>query len=76
MIKIKEVATVTAYIQSHNLLWGSFFNTIDEAYEIAQHFVRSYKEHLPDWDSSKVNLEYDEAIEHFVTSFKNKENGK
>jgi hypothetical protein len=75
MIHIKDIAIVTAYIQSHNLLNGSFFNTIDEAYEIARYFVRGYADYLPEWDSSKINLKFDEAIELFVISLKNKQNG-
>lgn len=70
MILIKDIAIVTAYIQSHNILNGSFFNTIDEAYEIAQQFVNFYKKNLPEWDPNKVNLEYVEAIEEFVINFK------
>ena len=61
-----EVAIVTAYIQSNNLLRGSFFQTIDLALKIAKEFVSHYEEQLPEWDSSKINLEFDEAIESFV----------
>jgi hypothetical protein len=65
----EDIAIVTAYIQSHNLLSGSFFNTIDKAYEIAVEFVDSYKEFLPNWDPSITNLEFDEAIELFLKKY-------
>jgi len=62
----KEIAIVTAYIQSNNLLYGSFFNTIDRAHELAISFVKNYYTELPNWDAGKIEIEFDEAIENYV----------
>lgn len=57
----KELSIVTAYIQAHNLLEGSFFNTIDESYRIAKMFAKSYPPECT-WEEEH----YDEAIEEFT----------
>ena len=64
--QIKDIAIVTAYIQSSDLIYGSFFNTIDDAYKIACEFVEHHKNNLPIWNPDKAGLEFDEAIEKFV----------
>ena len=75
-MKHKEIAIVTAYIQANNLLNeyfrdssnNTFFNSVDLAYQIACDFCDEYKNHLPKWDVSKTKIEFDEAIEQFVTN--------
>ena len=58
----KELAIITAYIQYHNLLDGTFFNTIDTAYKLAKKFVKIYPPSYV-WG---IDKEYDETIEKFV----------
>lgn len=62
----RDVATVTAYIQANNLLNGSFFNTVDQAYELARKFVKKWEKSLKAWDPNLTGMEFDEAIEDFV----------
>jgi len=57
----RELATITAYIQAHNLLEGSFLNTIDEAFRIAKLFTKEYGK-----DCKWVEVSYEETIEEFT----------
>lgn len=67
---IKEVAVVTAYIQSKGLLWGSFFSTIDKSYDIAKEFVKTYppKNFNGKWGTDGVG-EYEEVLDLFVHKY-------
>ena len=61
----RELAIITAYIQAHNLLEGSFFHTIDEAFRIAKLFIKMYYEDYV-WEEES----YEEAIEEFTDKVK------
>lgn len=63
--KEEEVARVTAYVMHTELLNGSFFNSIDQAIEIARKFVEKY----PPSYIWGVEEEYDETIKSFTTKF-------
>jgi hypothetical protein len=61
----RELATITAYIQANELLKGSFFYTIDEAFRIAKLFVKMYDKNCT-WEEDS----YEEKIEEFTEKFK------
>jgi hypothetical protein len=66
----KELAIVTAYIQANQYLNhnGSFFNTIDQAFEIAEKFVEKFPpvEYNGKWGLDEVG-EYEEVLDEFIT---------
>lgn len=64
---VKELAIVTAYIQHGNYLHGSFFNTIDRAYEIAEKFIEKYPTLMYNgkWGDDEAG-EYEEVLEKFI----------
>ena len=63
----RELAIVTAYIQAGNYLYGSFFNTIDKALEIAEKFVEKYPPLMYNgkWGYDEAG-EYEETLEDFI----------
>lgn len=58
----KEVALVTSYILREDLLFGTFFNTFDEAYKAAEEFLETYPIDYV-WG---VKEEWDETVESFI----------
>ena len=57
----KEVAVITAYIQTHELLKGSFLDTIDVAYALALLIYEAQKN--TDWE----DVQWEETMESEVT---------
>lgn len=57
----KELAYTTAYIIRQDLLCGSFFQTFDKAWGIANKFIKLYP---PDY--KWIDEQWDETLEKFV----------
>jgi hypothetical protein len=62
----KELALITAVILNEDMLGGTLFQTFDEAYAIAEEFIKVYPEDTT-WG---IDKEYDETIIEFVKQFK------
>jgi len=64
----KELAVITSYIVSYDLLsLGSFFNTIDAAYLCAEEFLKAYPEGTK-WGENASP--WDETLEQFCEEYK------
>ena len=62
----EELACISAYIVRQDLLYGTFFQTFDEAYKIAKEFLELYPiDEYSTWGWGD-NPEWDEAVERFV----------
>lgn len=62
--KAKELALISGYIVREDLLYGSFFNTFDKAWELALEFIEEYPtEYI--WGMDNIP-EWDETVEKFV----------
>jgi hypothetical protein len=60
--KAEELALITSYIIREDLLNGTFFNTFDNAFKLAQEFLKAYSvDYL--WG---IEEEWDETVENFV----------
>ena len=59
----KELALISSYIVWADLLDGTFFQTFDKAYELAQEFVELYPPNVS-WET--LDKEWDETLEEFV----------
>ena len=66
----KELARVVGYIMYSHLLEdvcrGSFFQQIDLAITIAEKFIENYSDDI-DWKNQ--DMDWDEAIEKFLTNY-------
>jgi len=68
----KELALVTAVILNEGLLHGSVCQTFDNAYKIAEDFVKVYP--LDTKWGIDYDLEYDEVISNFTEAYINNQN--
>jgi transcription termination factor NusB len=64
----KDVAIATAYFQTILEKYNSFFNCIDEAYDLAKRFVKEHS-HIVVW-GVEVNQEYEETLYQWFLSNK------
>jgi glycosylphosphatidylinositol transamidase (GPIT) subunit GPI8 len=62
MEKAKELALISSYITSKNLLNGTLFNTFDRAWVLAIEFLELY----PSNSEWTVNNPWDAVLEEFV----------
>lgn len=67
----KELACITAYIVSYDLLGlGSFFNTFDAAFTCAESFLKLYPEGTQWGCEEYPQKEWDVTLEQFCEEYK------